>query len=791
MEAAKTERKARFGVFELDPRAGELRKGGTRIRLQIQPLKVLMALLEEPGAVVTREELKARIWPTDSFGDFDHAVSVAVAKLRAALADSADTPRYIETLPRRGYRFIFPVTPYPAAENGGGPKLVEMPGAPGAATVEPEVVAVRSKRFPTKFMAVGLAVAMAAGSGVWWWLAHRNWHALTGKDTLVVADFANTTGDAVFDGALRQGLAVQLEQSPFLSLVSDERVKETLKLMNEDADVRVTPEIARQVCQRTASTATIEGSIAKLGNQYVVGLKAVNCTTGDVLTEEQVTADSKEKVLTALAGASVILREKLGEALWMVKKYNTPVEQVTTPSLEALQAYSTGRSLMIDKEEHEAAVNLFQRAIELDPNFAMAYASLGMAYEGRSEKESLGYFKMAHDLVWRASEREKLYIEAHYQEYATGDWEMAREVYELWAQTYPRDDVAHFNLSNIYLHLGQFEKAKEEAEESLRLLGTDCMSSGAITESEIYLNRLDEAEKSVLEAEDQKLECGNMHVARYALAFLRKDKAEMDAEVNRAGEKYGTEILLFLRAPQAYYAGQLTLARELYGRGLELAEEKKQMELEAYLLAVQAESEALVGDAKLARELAERALRISKGADVEGVASFALAVMGDSAGAEKLVEDLNRRFMQNTLVQANYLPVTRAQLALNRKDTAGALKALQAAAAYELGDMHRSNVMYPVYMRGVAYFSAHENEKAAAEFRKIVEHRSLVLGDPIAALAELGLARAYAAAGDAGKAKRTYAELLTNWKNADARMAEFWRAKAEYAQLDKTAVRSN
>jgi DNA-binding winged helix-turn-helix (wHTH) protein/tetratricopeptide (TPR) repeat protein len=781
VEAAKSERKARFGVFELDPRAGELRKGGTRIRLQIQPLKVLMALLEEPGAVVTREQLKARIWPNDSFGDFDHAVSVAVAKLRAALADSADTPRYIETLPRRGYRFIFPVTAYPAAENG-GPQLVEMPAAAPVTAAEPEA---KAKRFPRKWMAVGIVVALAVGGAVWWWSSRNNWNRMTGKDTLVVADFVNTTGDPVFDGALRQGLAVQLEQSPFFNLVSDERVKETLQLMDQEADVRVTPEIARQVCQRTQSTATIEGSIAKLGNQYVMGLKAVNCRTGDVLTEEQVTADAKERVLNTLAGASVTLREKLGETLSMVNKYNTPVERVTTSSLDALQAYSTGRSVMLDKEDHEAAVNLFQRAIELDPNFAMAYASLGMAYEGRSEKESLGYYKMAHDLVWRASEREKFYIEAHYQEYVTGDWEMTREVYELWTQTYPRDDVPHFNLSGIYLHLGQFDKAREEAEESERLLGTDCLSSGAIIEADVYLNHLDEAERALHEAREKKLECGSMHVARYALAFLRKDSAVMNEEINRAAGKSGTEMLLYLQAPEAYYAGELTRAREFYGRGIEVAGQKMQQELQAYLLAVQAESEALVGDPKLARELAGKALRLSKGSDVEGIASFALALAGDSGGAEMLVEDLNRRFMQNTLVQANYLPVTRAQLALNRKDFAGALKFLQAAAPYELGDMHRCNVMYPVYLRGVTYLSAHENEKAATEFRKIVEHRALVLSDPVGTLAELGLARAYAAAGDSYDAKTTYAELLTSWKNADPRMDEFVRAKAEYSRIDK------
>ena len=389
MEQPAPNSSTRFGVFELDLRSGELRKAGTRIRLQEQPLKILVALLEQPGAVVTREELKRRIWPHDSFGDFDHAVNVAVAKLRAALSDSADTPRYVETLPRRGYRFISPVA-----------AAAETPHANTSARSAPAQAPIEK---PARFMwlpaiAIG-AIALALVALGWWGLtARKSRRKLTDKDRVVLADFENTTGDAVFDGTMRQGLAVQLEQSPFLSLVSDATVKQTLRLMNQPPDVRLTPDIAQQLCIRTGSTAVLNGSVARLGNQYVLGLKATNCATGDSLVQEQVTAERKEEILNALAQAASHLRTRLGQSVGTVQKYNTPLEQVTTPSLQALHAYSLGRTTLIDKEDQTAAIQLFQRAILLDPNFAMAYASLGLAYGEYSEQESIANYRKAYEL---------------------------------------------------------------------------------------------------------------------------------------------------------------------------------------------------------------------------------------------------------------------------------------------------------------------------------------------------------------------------------------------------------
>jgi DNA-binding winged helix-turn-helix (wHTH) protein/tetratricopeptide (TPR) repeat protein len=648
-------RTTRFGVFELDRRSGELLKGGTRIRLQIQPLKVLTALLDEPGAVVTREELKHRIWPDESFGDFDHAVNVAVAKLRAALSDSAESPRFIETLPRRGYRFIFPVTSSTETHDS----LAVTTPAP------PHPTPGKSTRLPRIAVVAAMLVIFAAG-GVAWRFFSRKTHALTDKDTVVLADLTNTTGDPVFDGTLRQGLAVQLEQSPFLSLISDERIQQTLQLMGQPPDARLTPEIARQLCQRTGSAAVLNGSIAKLGNQFVLGLKAVNCGSGDVLAEEQATADSKELVLKTLADTSSKLRWRLGESLGTVKKFNMPVEQVTTPSLEALQAYSLGRTTMIDKEDHLAAVQLFRRAIDLDPNFAMAYASLGMAYAHLSEKQSLEYFRTAYDLRDRVSERERFYIEAHYHDSVTGDWEKAREVYELWAQTYPRDDVAHLNLGMVYLHLGEFDKARVQAGESLHLLPGDCISYAAVVGSLVDANRLEEALAIGREAQEKKIDCVHLNYALYELAFLRGDTTGMDRQADLSIGKYGVGLLP-VQAHTAAYHGQLKRARELFHGAINAAEQSKRHELAALLEIQEAESEALFGNAGEARQQAAAGLALSNGSDVEGAAALVLAVTGDTGRSQSLIDDLVARFPSNTGVKFNYLPAARSQLALDRR----------------------------------------------------------------------------------------------------------------------------
>jgi len=759
----------RFGIFELDNHSGELRKAGTRIRLQDQPLKVLMALLEQPGAVVTREELKRRIWPDESFGDFDHAVNVAVGKLRAALADSADAPRFVETLHRRGYRFIYPVSS--TAQRA-------LASAAGSVVVKP---AKKTAPFPTVAVLSSAAVVLALLGPTWWFLRHPA-RKLTDKDTVVLTDFINSTGDPVFDGTLRQGLVVQLSQSPFLALISEERVKQTLQLMSQAPDTRLTPEIARQVCLWNASAAVIEGSIAKLGNQYVLGLKAVNCGTGDSLAEEQVTAEGKEQVLKALAQGAATLRGKLGESLMTVEKFNVPVEEVTTPSLEALQAYSLGRTVLIDKEDHMGSIPLFQRAISLDPKFAMAYASLGLAYAEVSERDSVFNYRMAYELRDRVSEREKFYIESHYHESVTGNLEKSRQVYELWERTYPRDDIPHFNLSGNALTLGQFDMAEQEARESLRLLPGDCLSYARLLLAYISSNRFAEAHTVALEAEEKMSDCFHFQNSRYALAFVEQDQAKMAALAAASAGKWGVGLLGAESNTAAYY-GRLKQSREYFRQAMVSGEQAGEKQLPFLVEAYAVESEAFLGNTTVARRRATDALANSAARDVQGVAALSLALAGDVNRARLLADSLAKRFPEDTLVQFNYLPNVRAQLALNQKDPSKAIEALKAAAPYEMAGMEGSNALYAVFLRGQAYLMANQGSDAAIEFQKILDHRGIVLNQIIGPLAHLGIARADVLLGDTIKAKAAYEDFLSLWRDADQDIAVLKQAKAEYAKL--------
>ena len=797
-------RNFRFGPFEVDTEARELSKHGTRVKLQGQPFVILEVLLTRAGRVVTRDEIRETLWPANTFVDFEHGLNTSVKKLRQVLCDSADAPSYIETVRGLGYRFIAPVEvaaekpqsptngnkthpPTPEPETGPvdpAPSGVDVMTAGSEAVTVPAVP--RANLWKTTIPALVIVLLAAAGL-LYWYRAHRRSMSLTEKDTVVLADFANTTGDAVFDGTLRQGLSSQLEQSPFLNLLSDERIAQTLSLMAQPKDARLTHELAREVCQRTASAAALDGSIAQIGTQYLLTLKAVNCSSGELLASTEAQASDKNHVLDALGKLASDIRNKLGESLGSLQKYDAPAENVTTPSLEALKAYSLGFQETVIKSDFAASIPLFQRAISLDPNFAMAYARLGTSYFNLSEADRAAEnARKAYELRERVSERERFYIDSHYQNFDTGNLEAARKTVELWAQTYPRDDVPPVNLSVIYISLGSYDKALAACQDALKLNPGSGLAYGNLLSAYLYLNRLDEAKTIAQQAQAHNLDSPQLHLYLYLVNFLQHDAAGMEREAAGLMGKAGIEDqVLYFESDTAAYGGQFAKARELTRRAAESAERADEKETAADYDAEAAVREALVGNTTLARQQAQAALALSKGRDVEAMSATALGLAGDSAQAMRLADDLGKRFPEDTIVQVNYVPMIHAAAALRGNDPGKAIGALAATAPYELGGTAQTLnfFLYPIYVRGEAYLAMRQGTAAAPEFRKIIDHPGLIVNEPIGALARLQLGRAYALSGDTAKAKSAYQDFLALWKDADPDIPILKEAKAEYAKL--------
>jgi eukaryotic-like serine/threonine-protein kinase len=621
-------------------------------------------------------------------------------------------------------------------------------------------------------------VALAVGSYLY---LHRT-PKLTDKDTIVLADFDNKTGDAVFDGTLRQGLEVQLEQSPFLSLVSERRIQQTLPLMGQIADAKLTPELARDLCQRAGATAVLDGSIAQIGTQYLLTLKAVNCSNGELLASTEAQASDKSRVLDALGNAASEVRNKLGESLTTVQKFDTPLEQATTPSLDALQTYSLGwKAIVGAKNDSAAALPLFQRAIRLDPNFAMAYADLGWSHSNLGESSLASEnAQKAFQLRGRVSEYEKLFIEAEYDVLVTGDLEKAQQDFQVRAQTYPRDWEPRTGLCSIFTILGQYEKSLEECREALRLNPDSSLSYIAVVYAYIYLNRFEEARATADEGNAKKL---NVSDPYYMLGFLQNDSAEMNQQVALNAGKPGVEDgFLAYEANTAAYSGRLKDAREFSNRAVASAKRADEHETAARYELEAAWIEALFGNTAEARHRFDSALRLSMSRDLQYRIAVINTLIGDSGRAQTLADDLGKSFPEDTVVQFNYLPSVHARLALSRNDPSKAIAVLDASGPYELGNVGDFS-LYPVFVRGEAYLASHQGAEAAVEFQKIPDHRGIVQNLPIGALAHLQIGRAYVMQGDTAKAKTAYQDFLTLWKDADPDIPVLVAAKAEYAKL--------
>jgi DNA-binding winged helix-turn-helix (wHTH) protein/tetratricopeptide (TPR) repeat protein len=756
----------RFAVFEVDLRTGELRRQGVRIKLQEQPFHVLKILLERSGEVVTREEFRSAIWQSDTFVDFDNGLNTSINKLREALGDSADSPRFVETLPRRGYRFIAPVTRADGTTKGTD-QAVNAAVPPGTGKMVVAAVAV---------------VVLAAGiAGGLFWRARQARH-LTQKDTIVLGDFANSTGDAVFDGTLKQGLIVQLEQSPFLNILSEWKVAQTLTLMGRSPGQRLTPELARDLCQRVGSKAMLTGTISSLGTLYVIGLNAVNCETGETLASEQVEADSREHVLKALGESATKMREKLGESLASVQKYDAPLER-TTSSLEALKAFSLGLEVWGVKGD-TAALPFFQRAVEADPKFAAAYGRMGTIYYELGEM-TLAAEKThkAYELRDKVSAGERLYLESHYHYFVTGELEKAAQVFEVWQKTYPRVLTPYSNLASLYAQLGKYEKALEEAREEVRLfpdVGDSYYNVGSL-----YLNlgRFDEAEAAFRQAEERKLENEFLLLTHYQLAFLKGDTSKMAQLASAATGKPGTEdVLLAAQADTEGWYGKLKNAHELTQRAMDSALLNDAKETAAAYQAAASLREVESGNREQARADADMAIKLAPNRDVRAVGALALARAGATARAEKLAAELDKSFPLDTMVQRYWLPTIQSAVALERKDPNRAIELLKMASTIELSGGF-IEPLCPIYVRGETHLMLQDGNAAAVEFQKFIDHRGIVGNFPWGALARLGLARSYAIQGDTAKAKAAYQDFLALWKDADTDVPILKKAQAEYAKL--------
>ena len=657
--------------------------------------------------------------------------------------------------------------------------------SPSASAVKVAEVPVAGRKL-WKALVPAAVVLVAAIAGAFYLRSRQTEHRLTDKDTIVLSDFDNKTGDTVFDDALKQGLSIQLGQSPFFDPLSDRRVNETLKLMGRTPGDRLTPEITREVCERTGSKAMLTGTIAGLGSQYVIGLKAINCDTGDMLAETQERAAGKESVLTALDNAAISLRTKLGESLSSVQKYATPLSQETTSSLEALRAFSIGAK-MSDAKGSQAALPFYKRAVELDPNFAVAYGSLSAIYFNFNEKERAEeYGRKAYALREKVSERERLYIEERYYLYVTGELEKAEQASELRQQTYRGNVIGDPNVGVILGNLGELGKGLENDLAVMHLHPDAATSYSNLSYSYMALNRLDEAEAVFKQAEERKLENESMLQNHYLLAFLKADAAKMTELALAAVGKPGTEDqLLASQSDTEGWHGKLKNAHELTRRAMNSAEHNDAKESAASYQAAASLREVESGNREQGRADANGALKLAPNRDVRVVTALALARASDTAGAEKLAAELDKTYPLDTLVQRNWLPTIRAAVALERKDPNRAIELLKDASKIELGQPTSSLTIFlcPVYVRGEAYLMLHDGNAAAAEFQKFIDHRGLVGNFPWGAIARLGLARSYAMQGDTAKAKAAYQDFLILWKDADPDIPIYKQAKAEYAKL--------
>jgi DNA-binding winged helix-turn-helix (wHTH) protein/tetratricopeptide (TPR) repeat protein len=735
-----------FGPFEVDTRTQELKKHGVRLRLPGQSFQILTMLLQKPGQLVAREELQQALWPADTHVDFERGVNAAVNRLREVLGDSADHPKLIETLPRRGYRWIFPIAP------------VEISGFHALGGHSKNVLAV-------------LTILALVLGGYFYFRQPK----LTRRDTVVLADFVNGTNELVFDGTLKQALASDLQQSPFLNIYSQASFQQALAYMRHSRDESVSPAVAREVCERNGIKALIAGEISRIGEQYVLTVIATNCLSGDTLAQEQTQAMSKEGVLPALSNAARKIRSALGESLASVQQFDAPIYQATTASLEALQAYTLGEETRA-RENDLAAIPYYERAIEIDPDFVTAYSILGTIYRNTGDhRRALEYQTKAFERRERTSQYERFYITARYFGDVTGEVDKEIATYELWRKTFPRDYVPIANLGETYRDLGDPERGLSLELEAMKLAPHDTIAYDQASTAFEDMNRLDEAKTLVKQAIAIGMDTIYMHSHLYWIAFVEGDDFAMQHEVEWARGRREEWQMSFLQALVAGAQGKVNEFRLLSQQAYEGALRQKSTGMAARFAAIRASEEVIFGYPGDARRWATEAQRLSQNelAQVPAILAFA----GDSARAESVASDLRTRHAADTLLNERDLPQVRAAILISSGDGVAAIDALQPTLRFV------KTTVTPSYARGLAYLQISQGKKAEDEFQQIINRKGvlpLALEHPIA---HLGLGRAYTLQGNEVRAREEYIKFLTLWKNADPGVPIFKQAKMEFERL--------
>ena len=793
----------RFGDIELDARSYSLRRSGRNLRLERIPMELLLFLVERHGLLVTREEIIERLWGKDVFLDTDNSINTAIRKIRRVLKDDPEHPRFVQTISGKGYRFVAPLIEEsePSSVGAALPALSRgMPVTPSISTKSPEsgdlpasyppaadlretcelerpisgFVGLSAKRW--KWL-LGLAAAAIIGGSL---IRVESRPLLTERDLVLITDFDNTTGDSVFDGTLKQALAVELGQSPFLNVVGQERVQETLRYMGRPPDTRVLLPLAREVCERLDAKALLTGSIARLGTQYVLALDAVNCLDGKSFARVQVTADGKEQALPMLGRTARSIRSKLGESLQSIQKFDVPVQQATTNSLEALKAYTVAeeqRSRGIEAE----AVPTFKHAIEIDPNFAMAYGKLARLYANIGEADlAAQYLQRAVTLQDHVTERERLYLLSNYYYLTRGDVTKSIETAEQWRRTYPNDWEPYNWLSGRYQIIGRFEQAAAMAREALRLNSDNFSPYANLAASYRSMNRFVEAKAVCERAAAAGRDNSYIHDMLYEIAFLQGDTGAMLHEASHPPSAFEESYLLDEQGGAALASGKLRTARQFSRRAQDIARKAGFTEDAAFSLAWDALHEADIGNYRQARVIAQAVLRTARGIDARETAAEALALSGDAREAKDLVEELRRRFPQGTVIVNASLPTIFSSIELQRGNPERSIELLQQAIPYELGEFPS---LAPIYIRGQAYLRARRGKEAAAEFQKLLDHPGIAVFSPRHPLARLGLARSYALMGDESHSRQMYEDFLALWREADADIPILRDAKREYTQL--------